>query len=487
MKVPSVIKILPVIMCGGSGTRVWPASRESLPKQFIPLVGEQSTFQMAMEVLSDPVFETPVVISNHAYRFLLGEQLLTMKRLAHIVLEPEGRDSGPAVAVAAAVAARMAPDTIVAVLAADHVVRDKVGFVALCREAAAAAAEGFIVTLGIKPNHAAIGYGYIKPGAPVPSGHGSGDGDGVSGEHQVMRLERFIEKPDRATAERYVSEGYLWNSGNFFFRASIMEEELRAFEPAMMEAAAEAVALARSDLDFTLLDAAAFGRATKKSIDYAVMEKTARAAVVPADIGWSDVGNWSAVWELSDRDGDGNSIRGRGAVVQAKNVHIRSDDHLTTIVGVDNVIVVTTQDAVLVVHHDHGDKVKQLVEKLRAQGHREALEHKRSYRPWGYYQSIDNGARYQVKRIVVKPSAALSLQKHFHRAEHWVVVQGIAEVTRGNEVVLVHENESIYLPIGTVHRMINPGKIDLELIEVQTGSYLGEDDIIRIQDVYNRQ
>ncbi len=503
------MKILPVIMCGGSGTRVWPASRESLPKQFIPLVGEQSTFQMAMEVLADPVFETPVVISNHAYRFLLGEQLLAMRRLAHIVLEPEGRDSGPAVAVATAVAARMSPDTIVAVLAADHVVRDKIGFVALCREAAAAAAQGFIVTLGIKPNHAAVGYGYIKPGAPVLGGHAlnghasnghAPDGEHqvvdehqvvgehqVIGEHQVMKLERFVEKPDRATAERYVSEGYLWNSGNFFFRASVMAEELRAFEPAMMEAAAQAVALARSDLDFTLLDAAAFGRATKKSIDYAVMERTTRAAVVPADIGWSDVGNWSAVWELSDRDRDGNSIRGRGAVVDAKNVHIRSDDHLTAIVGVSDVIVVTTHDAVLVVHHDHGDKVKHLVEKLRAQGHREALEHKRSYRPWGYYQSIDNGARYQVKRIVVKPSAALSLQKHFHRAEHWVVVQGIAEVTRGNEVVLVHENESIYLPIGTVHRMINPGKIDLELIEVQTGSYLGEDDIIRIEDVYNRQ
>ncbi len=487
------MKILPVIMCGGSGTRVWPASRESLPKQFIPLVGEQSTFQMAMEVLADPVFETPMVISNHAYRFLLGEQLLAMKRLAHIVLEPEGRDSGPAVAVATAVAARMAPDTIVAVLAADHVVRDKVGFVALCRAAAAAAADGFIVTLGVKPNHAAIGYGYIKPGIPVRNGQGFRDGagdaaqDGPSEMHQVRKLDRFVEKPDRATAERYCGEGYLWNSGNFFFRASVMEEELRAFEPAMMEAAAEAVALARSDLDFTVLDAAAFGRATKKSIDYAVMEKTARAAVVPADIGWSDVGNWSAVWELSERDRDGNSIRGRGAVVDARNVLIRSDEHLTTIVGVDNVIVVTTQDAVLVVHHDHGDKVKQLVEKLRVQGHREALEHKRSYRPWGYYQSIDSGSRYQVKRIVVKPSAALSLQKHFHRAEHWVVVQGIAEVTRGNDVVLVHENESIYLPMGTVHRMINPGKIDLELIEVQTGSYLGEDDIIRIEDVYNRQ
>ena len=483
------MKILPVIMCGGSGTRVWPESRESLPKQFIPLVGDRSTFQMAMEMLSDPIFETPVVISNHAYRFLLGEQLLFMKRLAHIVLEPEGRDSGPAVAVAAAVAARMAPDTIVAVLAADHVVRDKAGFVTLCHEAAEAAANGFIVTLGIKPNHAATGYGYIRPGAVLSGGERNGSADRHSadaGPHPVMKLERFVEKPDRATAERYVAEGYLWNSGNFFFRADVMAEELHAFEPTMMDAAAEAVAMARCDLDFTLLDPVAFGRATKKSIDYAVMEKTSRAAVVPADIGWSDVGNWSAVWELSERDADGNSIRGRGALLDAKNVHIRSEEHLTTVVGVENVIVVTTQDAVLVVHHDHGDKVKQLVEKLRRQGHREALEHMRSYRPWGYYQSIDNGARYQVKRIVVKPGAALSLQKHFHRAEHWVVVKGVAEVTRGNEMVLVHENESIYLPIGTIHRMVNPGKIDLELIEVQTGSYLGEDDIIRIEDVYNR-
>ena len=468
------MKILPVIMCGGSGTRVWPASRESLPKQFIPLVGAQSTFQGAMEILADPVFETPVVISNHAYRFLIGEQLLMMKRTAQIVLEPEGRDSGPAVAVAAELAARMAPDTIVAVLAADHVVRDRAGFVALCIEAAKAASEGHIVTLGIRPNHPATGYGYIKPGLPLTG-------------TDVFKLERFVEKPDRATAERYMAEGYLWNSGNFFFRADIMRAELEAFEPAMRAAAAEAVARSRVDLDFTLLDPDAFALATKKSIDYAVMEKTAKAAVVPADIGWSDVGNWSAVWELSDRDGDGNSIRGHGATLHAKNVHIRSDDHLTTVVGVDNVIVVTTQDAVLVVGHEHGDKVKQLVEKLRREGRKEALEHKRSYRPWGYYQSIDNGARYQVKRIVVKPGAALSLQKHFHRAEHWVVVKGIAEVTRGNEIVLVHENESIYLPIGTVHRMINPGKIDLELIEVQTGSYLGEDDIIRIEDVYNRQ
>ena len=468
------MKILPVIMCGGSGTRVWPESRESLPKQFISLVGAQSTFQMTMEALADPIFETPVIISNHAYRFLVGEQLQAMGRKAHIVLEPAGRDSGPAVAVAAELAAKMAPDTVVAVLAADHVVRDRAGFVALCIEAAKAAAQGHIVTLGIKPNHPATGYGYIKPGAPLAEG-----GD-------VFKLDSFVEKPDRATAERYVADGYLWNSGNFFFRADVMQAELEAFEPAMRAAAAGAVAGSRIDLDFTLLETESFSQATKKSIDYAVMEKTTKAAVVPADIGWSDVGNWAAVWELSDKDGDGNSIRGHGALLDAKNVHIRSDDHLTTVVGVNDVIVVTTQDAVLVVGREHGDKVKQMVEKLRLQGRREALEHKRSYRPWGYYQSIDNGPRYQVKRIVVKPGAALSLQKHFHRSEHWVVVKGIAEVTRGEEIVLVHENESIYLPIGTVHRMINPGKIDLELIEVQTGSYLGEDDIIRIEDVYNR-
>ena len=468
------MKILPVIMCGGSGTRVWPESRESLPKQFIPLVGERSTFQMAIDVLSDDVFNMPVVVSNHAYRFLVGEQLQKIGRTAHIVLEPQGRDSGPAVAVATELALRMAPDTIVAVLAADHVVQNKAGFVQLCREAAAAARGGHIVTLGIKPDHPATGYGYIKPGKALADGS------------PVRELERFVEKPDRATAETYIADGYLWNSGNFFFRADVMEAELRAFEPDMIAAAADAVARSRTDLDFTLLDAESFQNATKKSIDYAVMERTTKAAVVPADIGWSDVGNWSAVWQLSDRDADGNSIRGHGALLDAKNVHIRSEEHLTTVVGVDNVIVVTTHDAVLVVGQEHGDKVKQLVEKLRGMGRREASEHKRSYRPWGYYQSIDDGPRYQVKRIVVKPGAALSLQKHFHRAEHWVVVKGIAEVTRGNELVLVHENESIYLPMGVIHRMANPGKINLELIEVQTGSYLGEDDIIRIEDVYNR-
>jgi mannose-1-phosphate guanylyltransferase/mannose-6-phosphate isomerase len=467
-------KILPVIMCGGSGTRVWPESRECLPKQFISLVGSRSTFQMATQVVADPAFETPIIISNHQYRFLVAEQLAQIERKARIVLEPVRRDSGPAVAVAAELATALSPDTIVAVLAADHVVRDKAGFVALCKQAAEAAAQGFIVTLGIKPTEPATGYGYIKTGAPVAPGSG------------VLKVEGFVEKPDAATAERYIAEEYLWNSGNFFFRADVMQDEIRRFEPDMAAAAADAVAKARQDLSFTVLDAEAFERAPQKSIDYAVMEHTSKAAVVPADIGWSDVGNWSAVWELSERDEYGNSVRGHGVVMDASNVHVRSDDYLTTVVGVDDVIVVTTKDAVLVLNTAQGDRVKQLVDRLKAENRPEAREHKRCYRPWGYYQSVDEGARYQVKRIVVKPGERLSLQKHFHRAEHWIVVRGTAEVTRDNEIHLVHENESIYLPIGAVHRMANPGRIDLELIEVQTGSYLGEDDIVRFQDSYNR-
>jgi mannose-1-phosphate guanylyltransferase / mannose-6-phosphate isomerase len=468
------MKILPVIMCGGAGTRVWPESRESLPKQFISLIGCRSTFQMAAEMLADSVFETPVVISNHDYRFLVAEQLEKIGRAARVVLEPVRRDSGPAVAIAAELAFQAGPETIVAVLAADHVVQDREGFVELCKKGAEAAALGYIVTLGIKPDEPATGYGYIRPGKAVTP-------DGA-----VLKAEAFVEKPDAATAETYIASNYLWNSGNFIFRADVMLEELRNFEPDMAQAAADALAKAKQDLNFLVLDVEAFGRAPKKSIDYAVMERTVLAAVVPADIGWSDVGNWRAVWQLSDRDQLGNSIRGRGIVMNASNVHVRSEEHLTTVVGVDDVIVVTTQDAVLVLNKAHGDSVKQLVDQMKYENRPEAMEHKRSYRPWGYYQSVDYGARYQVKRIVVKPGARLSLQKHYHRAEHWIVVKGTAEVTRNDEIILVHENESIYLPIGCVHRMANPGRIDLELIEVQTGSYLGEDDIVRLQDVYNR-
>jgi mannose-1-phosphate guanylyltransferase/mannose-6-phosphate isomerase len=438
-------KVLPVIMCGGAGTRVWPESRETMPKQFIPLIGTASTFQQTIKRLDAPMFDEPVVVTNRDYRFLVREQLEEIGAKAQIVIEPARRDSGAAVAIAAEIGAARDPQTVLAVFAADHVVLDQKGFLVACATAAEAAeVEGAIVTLGVTPTEPAIGYGYIRPGDSL-------------GLRDARRVAAFVEKPNLALAKRYVAEGYLWNSGNFFFRADAMLSELLAFE-----------------------------RSPKKSIDYAVMERTHRAAVVPADVGWSDVGNWDAVWKLSPHDANGNAIHGNGFALEAKNVHIRSDDLLTAVVGVDDVTVVSTQDAVLVLKRGEGDKVKDLVDALKLDRRREATEHRRIYRPWGYYQSIDSGPRYQVKRIVVSPGRQLSLQKHFHRAEHWVVVKGTAQVTRGAEDVMVHENESVYLPLGVVHRLVNPGKIDLELIEVQTGSYLGEDDIVRIEDVYHR-
>jgi mannose-1-phosphate guanylyltransferase/mannose-6-phosphate isomerase len=468
-------KILPVIMCGGSGTRVWPESRESRPKQFVSLIGERSTFEMIVGILGDrDIFAEPVVVTNIDYRFLVAEQLEEIGAAATIVLEPTRRDSGPAVAVAAALAAKSDPQTIVAVLAADHVFRDGALFAKLCAEAGLAAAAGSIVTFGVAPDHPATGYGYIRPGEPLDPGG------------KVRKVAAFVEKPDAATAQKFVDDGYLWNSGNFIFRADVMSGELGRFEPEMADAAARAVEKARSDLGFLLLDAESFAKAPKKSIDYAVMERTDKAAVIPADVGWSDVGLWSTVWRLSQHDSSGNSLRGKAVAVDSRNVLIRAGDQLTAVVGLDNVIVVTTPDAVLVADAGQSEKIKQLVDRLKIEKRPEATEHKRAYRPWGYYQSVDEGARYQVKRIVVKPGGRLSLQKHFHRAEHWIVVRGTAEVTRNGEIHHVHENESIYLPIGCEHRMANPGKINLELIEVQTGSYLGEDDIIRIEDVYNR-
>ena len=468
-------KILPVIMCGGSGTRVWPESREALPKQFISLLGTQSTFQNALDMLRDrDLFEPAVVITNHDYRFLAAEQVGATGVEADIVLEPSRRDSGPAIAIATEIAFRRAPDTVVAVFAADHVIENRVAFKALCRAAAEAAAAGSIVTFGIEPTRPATGFGYIRPGAAAGT------------DERVRRVDSFVEKPDAETAARYVEEGYLWNSGNFVFRADVMRAELERFQPDLAAAAAGAVEGAKRDLGLLVLDAPSFERAPKIAIDYAVMERTDHAAVIAADMGWSDIGTWQAVWELSERDRDGNAIRGSGVVLDGRNNHIRSDEMLTAVVGLDNVVVVTTQDAVLVLHADKAAKVKDLVDRLKREKRPEVLEHRRSYRPWGYYQSIDRGGRYQVKRIVVKPGQRLSLQKHFHRAEHWIVVRGTAEVTVNEKITLVHENESIYLPIGCTHRMANPGKIDLELIEVQTGSYLGEDDIVRIEDVYNR-
>ena len=470
-------KIIPVVMCGGAGTRVWPESRESMPKQFIPLIGATSTFQAIVKILADrAIFDAPIIITNADYRFRVAEQLEEIGAEAKIVLEPMRRDSGPAVAVAAALAARSAPDAVVAILAADHVFSDGARFAELCREAGeAAAAAGAIVAFGIKPDHPATGYGYIQLGEPIDQAG------------KVRKVAAFIEKPDAATAERYIAENYLWNSGNFMFRADVMLGEIARFEPAIAEAARGAVAQLTRDLDFLRLAVEPFARAPKKSIDYAVMEHTSLAAVVPADIGWSDVGSWDAVWENLERDQAGNAVTGSAVVVDSRDNLVRAEDGvLTAVLGVDNLVVIATGDAVLVAARDQAENVKALVEQLKAQNRREAVEHRRVLRPWGYYQGVDSGPRYQVKRIVVKPGGRLSLQKHYHRAEHWVVVRGTAEVTLGTEVTTVHENESIYLPIGSVHRLANPGKIPLELIEVQVGSYLGEDDIERIEDTYGR-
>jgi len=467
-------KILPVIMCGGSGTRMWPESRESLPKQFIPLLEPLSTFQRMVLSFSAPDFERPVILANIHYRFLVAEQLAKIGMEAEIVLEPLRRDTATAVGISAELALQRGPQTIVGIFAADHIIRKPEAFAALCVEAGAVAACGFIVTLGIEPDHPATGFGYIHPGEAVS--HGSA----------ARRVAAFIEKPSEDKARAYVAEGYLWNSGNFLFRAAVMREELLAFQPEIAAAAAEAVASSRLDLQFRVLDVDAMAASPKISIDYAVMQHTRRAVVILSDIGWSDVGAWSTVMELSDHDGEGNSIQGDALIMGAQNVLIRSPEHLTAVIGVSDVIVVTTQDAVLVLSAAHSDKVKDLVSELKSRGRQEAVMQKRVYRPWGHYQSIDAGERHQVKHILVRPNGRLSHQKHVHRAEHWVVVRGTAEVTIKDEVKYIHENESIFLPIGCVHRLVNPGKINLELIAVQTGSYLGEDDIVGLEDVYNR-
>ena len=467
--------LIPVIMCGGAGTRLWPVSRESMPKQFVPLVEERSTFQQVLgRIRDETIFDRPIVITNSDFRFIAAEQMRECAIEGDIVLEPIRRDSAMAVAVAAVLAGARDPASIVIVLAADHVVRDQGAFAQACSEAVAAAGEGRIVTFGVNPTFPATNYGYIRPGARLSGG-------------TALAVESFVEKPDAATAGRYIAERYLWNSGNFVFRADVMLGEIERFEPDIATAARAAVGGMTKDLDFLRLAAEPFAQAPKISIDYAVMERTERAAVVPVDCGWSDVGSWSAVWDVLGHDADGNSTTGPAVFVDSRNSLVHADEAiLTAVVGLDNVVVVTTPDAVLVTSRDKAEQVKGLVEQLKAQNREQAVRHLRVYRPWGYYQAIDNGSRYQVKRIVVKPNAMLSLQKHSHRSEHWVVVRGTAEVTIGSEILTVHENESTYIPIGSVHRLANPGKIPLELIEVQVGSYLGEDDIVRLTDQYGR-
>jgi len=395
------------------------------------------------------------------------EQLAEIGIEADVLLEPMRRDSGPAIAAGAVFAQMRSNEAVVLALAADHVVRDTPAFVAACREGLVAADAGKIVTFGVAPERAATEYGYINPG------------EVVSGKVQAVK--KFVEKPDAAKAAEYVKAGYLWNSGNFMFRASVLLDEYRN-----VQAVSDAVTRAGRDLGFVTLDVDSFGSAKAISIDYAVMEKTARAAVVPVSCGWSDVGSWHAVWELSDKDGQGNAAQGQAVFEDSRNCNVSSDKALVALEGVDDLVVVATQDAVLVSRQKDANGLKRLVAKLKVIAPKVTEEHLKMHRPWGSYQSVDMGERHQVKRIVVKPGGRLSLQKHHHRSEHWIVVRGAARVTVNELVKTVHENESIYIPIGSVHRLENPGKILLELIEVQTGSYLGEDDIIRIEDDYQR-
>jgi mannose-1-phosphate guanylyltransferase/mannose-6-phosphate isomerase len=466
-------RIIPLIMCGGAGTRLWPASREVRPKQFLPLFGARSTFQDTLLRVSEPaLFERPIVITNAAYRFMVLEQLAEIGLEADVLLEPMRRDSGPAIAAGAAFAQARDADAVVLALAADHVVREVKAFVDACRQGLVAADSGRIVTFGVKPERAATEYGYINPG------------DVVSGE--VRAVSKFVEKPDPATAAEYVKAGYLWNSGNFMFRASVLLDEYRTLDAASVQAVSNSVARAGRDLGFVTLEDEAFGSAKAISIDYAVMEKTSRAAVVPVSCGWSDVGSWHAVWELSEKDAQGNAAHGAAVFEDSRNCNVSTDKALVALEGVDDLVVVATQDAVLVSRQKDANGLKRLVAKLKTVAPQVTEDHLKVHRPWGSYQSVDNGDRHQVKRIIVKPGSRLSLQKHHHRSEHWIVVRGAARVTVNDLVKTVHENESIYIPIGAVHRLENPGKILLELIEVQTGSYFGEDDIIRIEDDYRR-
>ena len=460
-------------MCGGAGTRLWPASREGRPKQFLPLFGRHSTFQDTMSRVADPgMFGRPIIVTNHQYRFMVAEQLAEIGVEADILLEPARRDSGPAIAAGAAFAFNRGGDPVVVALAADHVVSDAAAFAKACGVANAAAEDNRIVTFGVRPNRPATEYGYIRVGAAIGEG--------------IFAVEEFAEKPDAETAERYVAAGYLWNSGNFMFRSSFLLDEFRNFEPESAAAVGDSVAAAGSDLGFVTLDPQAFARAAAKSIDYAVMERTRRAAVVPVGYGWSDVGSWQAVWELTQRDVNANAAQGPAVFLDARGSYVATERQLVALYGVENLVVVATGDAVLVARRGDGDGLRRLVHKLKEVAPAVTEEHLKVHRPWGSYQSVDMGERFQVKRIVVKPGGRLSLQTHHHRAEHWIVVRGTARVTIGDDVKIVHENESTYIPIGTRHRLENPGKIDLELIEVQTGSYLGEDDIERIEDDYRR-
>lgn len=465
--------MIPVILSGGSGTRLWPLSRGQYPKQFLPLVSEKTMVQETLIRLSGlPGVSPPIAVCNEAHRFMMAEQLWEIgQKPAAIILEPMGKNTAPAVAIAALTA--QSEDDILLILPADHVISDIESFQSAIIQAEVLAKQGYLVTFGVVPTQPETGYGYI-----MKDSERIGDG---------YKIAAFVEKPDLPTAKNYLKSGdYLWNSGMFAFTAKNFLAELEKFNPEILSACKKALSAAKIDLDFIRLDKDTFSTCPADSIDYAVMEKTDKGAVIPLDAGWNDVGSWSALWEVTEKDASGNAISGDVLTVDTKNSYIFSENKLVAVIGAEDLVVVETKDAVMISPKNRVQEVKEIVEQLKKQGRSEAQVHRKAYRPWGHYDSVDSGDRHQTKRIVVKPGAKLSLQKHHHRAEHWVVVKGTALVTRGDEQILLTENESTYIPLGTVHRLENPGVIPLEIVEIQSGSYLGEDDIVRFGDNYGR-
>lgn len=468
------MKILPVVMAGGSGTRLWPLSRSLYPKQFLSLVDDASLLQGTLLRLENLDCTTPLIISNNEHRFIVAEQLRQAGIVDFdIILEPMGRNTAPAIALAALHALRDGDDPIMLVLAADHVIQNVDAFCSSVTLAQRQAVDGKMVTFGIVPTHAETGYGYIRQGKEVLE--------------SVFEVDAFVEKPDQSTAEAYLCDGhYLWNSGMFMFKASVYLSELEKFRPDILSVCKKAMSGASSDLDFIRLEDSVFAACPDESIDYAVMEKTSHSVVVPMDAQWCDVGSWSSLWDISTKDDNGNVTHGDVIYHNSNNNYVYAENSLVATIGTDNLVIVQTKDALLIAKQDQVQNIKKVVDVLKREKRSEHISHREEYRPWGRYDSVDQGGRYQVKRITVKPGERLSTQMHYHRAEHWVVVTGTAKVTRGDDVFLVSENESTFIPVGVVHTLENPGKVPLEVIEIQSGTYLGSDDIVRFDDKYGR-
>lgn len=475
----SALRLVPVILSGGMGKRLWPLSRENYPKQFLNLSSEKYSLiqETALRVSDSDTFAPPVLVCNHDHRFLVAEKMQEIGvEDATIILEPCSRDTAPALAVAAEyIRRKYGEEAVMLVLPSDHIIQNRQAFLTGVEHAYRTAQAGYLTTFGIKPDRPETGYGYIKHGESI-------DGEGI------FAVEKFVEKPNHRKAEKYVADGdYLWNSGMFCFPVQLFLEELNAHQPEMAALLPRIMASSKQDMDFMRLDEEIFARMPRNSIDYAVMEKTTRAAVVPMDCGWTDAGSWDALWRLKEKDTRGNVTYGEGHYHDTEDCYIWSKDGVpVTTLGVRDLVIISTKDCVMVADKNSAQNVKTLVEKVVKQAPELVKKYRQIYRPWGHYDSVDGGDRHQVKRITVKPGASLSLQMHYHRSEHWIVVRGTAHVVCGDEQRIVTENESVYIPSGTKHRLTNPGKIPLELIEVQSGPYLGEDDIVRFEDTYGR-